>query len=228
MYEGSQTPTPAEERVTAVCGMEVRAAATGEGREPIAGFDRVRIAVVLKVRGRNRMLVPCRDELHEQPHRGRGENAVRPYDLGPPPGGTVSAHLVGDALPVEDTHAPQAVLARSREGDLSADNELVAHLMHVHSDINEGKEESAGKLLKLIALGKRVHTTEQDVACAQLDRAGFPSGFRQLTSLTQHAVAPRILRRRNIYGKGTRGFGERDMGDAPSGPSTRTPSATAA
>src|SRR6266481_2203699 len=46
MYEGSQTPTPAEERVTAVCGMEVRAAATGERREPIAGFDRVRIAVV--------------------------------------------------------------------------------------------------------------------------------------------------------------------------------------
>src|SRR6266446_2547401 len=34
MYEGSQTPTPAEERVTAVCGMEVRAAATGERREP--------------------------------------------------------------------------------------------------------------------------------------------------------------------------------------------------
>src|SRR2546427_7504429 len=62
MYEGSQTPTPAEERVTAVCGMEVRAAATGERREPIAGFDRVRIAVVLKVRGRNRMLVPWRDE----------------------------------------------------------------------------------------------------------------------------------------------------------------------
>src|SRR6266404_7379287 len=85
MYEGSQTPTPAEERVTAVCGMEVRAAATGERREPIAGFDRVRIAVVLKVRGRNRMLVPWRDELHEQPYRGRGENAVRPYDLGPPP-----------------------------------------------------------------------------------------------------------------------------------------------
>src|SRR5258707_881439 len=56
MYEGSQTPTPAEEGVTAVCGMEVRAAATGERREPIAGFDRVRIAVVLKVRGRNRML----------------------------------------------------------------------------------------------------------------------------------------------------------------------------
>ena len=118
MYEGSQTPTPAEERVTAVCGMEVRAAATGERREPIAGFDRVRIAVVLKVRGRNRMLVPWRDELHEQPYRGRGENAVRPYDLGPPPGGTVSAHLVGDALPVEDAHAPQAVLARSRLGDL--------------------------------------------------------------------------------------------------------------
>ena len=160
MYEGSQTPTPAEERVTAVCGMEVRAAATGERREPIAGFDRVRIAVVLKVRGRNRMLVPCRDELHEQPYRGRGENAVRPYDLGPPPGGTVSAHLVGDALPVEDAHAPQAVLARSRQGDLSADNELVAHLMQVHSDINVGKEESAGKLLKLIALGKRVHTSE--------------------------------------------------------------------
>src|SRR5712671_1559744 len=61
MYEGSQTPTPAEERVTAVCGMEVRAAAAGERHEPIAGFDRVRIAVVLKVRGRNRMLVPWRE-----------------------------------------------------------------------------------------------------------------------------------------------------------------------
>ena len=82
---------------------------------------------------------------------------------GRPPGGTVSAHLVGDALPVEDAHAPQAVLARSRQGDLSADNELVAHIMHVHSDINVGKEESAGKLLNLIALGKRVHTPREQL-----------------------------------------------------------------
>jgi hypothetical protein len=36
--------------------------------------------------------------------------------------------------------------------------------MHVHSDINVEKEESAGKL-KLIALGKRVHTP-----CEQLVR----------------------------------------------------------
>jgi hypothetical protein len=106
------------------------------------------------------MAVPGRNELHEQAHCDRSENAIRPDDLGTAAGGTVLARLFTDALLVEDAHAPQTMLARRREGDLATDDELVAHLVHVHADIDVRNEEASRKLLELIALGKGVHTTE--------------------------------------------------------------------
>src|SRR5258708_7166239 len=100
------------------------------------------------------MVVPRRDHLNEQPYSDRCENAIRPDDLRPSTSIPVATRLCRYALLVENPHAPKTMLTRRGQDYLSADDELTAHRVHVHADIDVRNKEPAGKLFELIALGK--------------------------------------------------------------------------
>jgi hypothetical protein len=76
------------------------ALAPGERREPVAGFDRMRIAVVLNVRGRNRVVVPRRDSCTNSPTAIEARTPFGHTTCGRPPvaaGARIKAALAGKA-----------------------------------------------------------------------------------------------------------------------------------
>jgi hypothetical protein len=78
---------------------------------------------------------------------------------------------------IEKPKTPKARRARHRQHDLpSHPRRIVSHLLHTEANIDIGDEEASRADLQLAALLQAIHTSEDDVAGAQIARRLLPAG----------------------------------------------------